>query len=140
MKLVKMLQKAYAGEIAAYYAYSGHWQSEKDPEVRRQIQEIQKHELYHILEIERMLKSLDAKPAPIRTWIFERIGRTIGFLCLFFSQRTKARVAMSIERFGAAKYDDIKLEASRQKRYAMARELSHMAQTEDGHAESLEAL
>ena len=45
--LIEILQLAYSGELAAAYAYRGHWKSVSDPEERHRIEEIENEEWHH---------------------------------------------------------------------------------------------
>ena len=40
-QLITVLQMAYSGELAAGYAYRGHWQSVRDSEERAHIKDLQ---------------------------------------------------------------------------------------------------
>jgi demethoxyubiquinone hydroxylase (CLK1/Coq7/Cat5 family) len=46
-KLVEILQLAYSGELAAAYAYNGHWHSLVDPAERARVKTIEEEELHH---------------------------------------------------------------------------------------------
>lgn len=45
--LIGILQLAYSGELAAAYAYRGHWKSVSDSEEIRRIEEIENEEWHH---------------------------------------------------------------------------------------------
>ena len=79
--LGELLQKAYSGELAAAFAYRGHWKSlRRQPEISS-IQQIEQEEWTHRKNIGRMLWNLDFKPSRAReakSWV---IGRTIGVGC-----------------------------------------------------------
>ncbi len=45
--LIRILQNAYSGEIAAAYAYRGHWKSLKDSPERTEIKKIEAEEWDH---------------------------------------------------------------------------------------------
>ena len=79
--LVGILQLAYSGELAAAYAYRGHWQSVSDPEERRRIEEIENEEWHHRELVGGMLTSLNAEPSPSRERRATMIGRVLGLLC-----------------------------------------------------------
>ena len=79
--LISILHLAYSGELAAGFAYRGHWKSVSDPDERRRIREIEEEEWHHREQIGAMLAKLEAPPRrsrEIRAWI---IGRTLGALC-----------------------------------------------------------
>jgi rubrerythrin len=79
--LGQLLQRAYSGELAAAYAYRGHWKSLTDKDEIAKIQRIEEEEWVHRRNIRRMLWFLDFCPSRARegkSWI---IGRCIGVGC-----------------------------------------------------------
>lgn len=81
--LIAILQLAYSGELAAAYAYRGHWKSVSDPEERRRIEEIENEEWHHRKLVGEMLQNLNAAPNKSREIRAGIIGRVLGFLCHF---------------------------------------------------------
>ena len=79
--LIGILQLAYSGELAAAYAYRGHWKSVSYPGERRRIEEIENEEWHHRRLVGEMLQSLDAEPERLREIRAAMIGRVLGFLC-----------------------------------------------------------
>ena len=79
--LIGILQLAYSGELAAAYAYRGHWKSLSDPEERHRIEEIEAEEWHHRRLVGEMLRSLNAAPDQSRERRAAIIGRVLGFLC-----------------------------------------------------------
>ena len=79
--LIAILQLAYSGELAAGYAYRGHWHSVSDQEQRLRIQEIENEEWHHRNLVAEMLRSLDARPNSLREIWARIIGRGLGLLC-----------------------------------------------------------
>src|SRR5262245_46392293 len=80
-ELIRMLQNAYSGELAAFYAYEGHWRSVSDPDERREIKQIGDEEIVHRNCVGELLAKLGAGPRPGRELMMKCIGLTIGFLC-----------------------------------------------------------
>src|SRR5215213_7934895 len=80
-QLIAILQLAYSGELAAAYAYRGHWHSVSDPEERRQIKKIEDEEWHHRRQVGEMLASLDAGPNRVREVRATIIGRCLGLMC-----------------------------------------------------------
>ena len=80
-KLVRVLQLAYSGELAAAYAYRGHWRSCSDADERRQIEKIENEEWHHRSLVGEMLVSLGHGPDAAREKRALMIGKTLGFLC-----------------------------------------------------------
>ena len=82
---VRGLQNAHAGELAAAWAYYGHYKSlfVTNKTEKAEIKKIMDEELHHRARIREMLAEQGAKPRPLREFVFLCIGLTIGFLCLF---------------------------------------------------------
>lgn len=81
--LVSILKLAYSGELAAAYAYRGHWQSVSDPNERKQIETIENEEWEHRKLIGQILHSLHAKPSSYREVRATVIGKTLALFCHF---------------------------------------------------------
>ena len=79
--LIRILQNAYSGEIAAAFAYRGHWKSLKDSLEKIQIKKIEAEEWHHRERVGRWLETLGAKPRAVREAVFWTIGRTLGLTC-----------------------------------------------------------
>jgi hypothetical protein len=80
-KLIAILQLAYSGELAAAYAYRGHWHSVRRFDERQSIQAIEDDEWRHRKLVGEMLEGLGAQPSQARERRAALIGRTLGFLC-----------------------------------------------------------
>lgn len=79
--LIRILRLAYSGELAAAYAYRGHWRSVSDELIRSRIREIEDEEWHHRRLVGDMLAQLGRKPSRIREVRAFLIGRTLGALC-----------------------------------------------------------
>src|SRR5712675_1676415 len=79
--LIALLQLAYSGELAAAYAYRGHWKAVRNAEQKTAIQNIENDEWRHRQLVGEMLSSLASAPEPRRETRANFIGRTLGFLC-----------------------------------------------------------
>lgn len=80
-QLITTLQMAYSGELAAGYAYRGHWHSVSDPAERLRIKSIEDEEWHHRKLVGEMLKSLGAGPNKVREVRATIVGRVLGLLC-----------------------------------------------------------
>jgi rubrerythrin len=80
-KLIALLQLAYSGELAAAYAYRGHWKSVRNAEQKTAIQNIENDEWRHRKLVGEMLVNLESRPSQRRETRANLIGRTLGFLC-----------------------------------------------------------
>ena len=79
--LIRILQNAHAGELAAAYAYRGHWKSVKNPKEKEQIKKIEVEEWEHRAGVLAWLEKLNAEPRKLREAIFWTIGRFLGTTC-----------------------------------------------------------
>ena len=79
--LIRILQNAHAGELAAARAYNGHWRSVRDPEQKKNIRRIELEELDHRERVREWLGTLDSAPRPGRERVFGTIGSVLGVLC-----------------------------------------------------------
>ncbi|MEP6901518.1 MAG: demethoxyubiquinone hydroxylase family protein [Actinomycetota bacterium] len=79
--LIRILQNAHAGELAAAFAYRGHWKSLRESAEKTQIKKIEAEEWAHRANVRKWLEKFDAKPNSLREKIFWTIGRTIGAAC-----------------------------------------------------------
>jgi len=80
-RLIQILQGAYSGELAAGFAYRGHWKSLKMAAERAAIQKIEREEWIHRERVGEMLAILGAAPLTLREAKLWTIGRTIGLAC-----------------------------------------------------------
>ncbi len=76
--LVHVLRSAYSGELAAGFAYAGHWRSVKVPAERERIREIEAEEWHHRDLVGGILQKLDAKPSGLRETLFRLMGQRSG--------------------------------------------------------------
>jgi rubrerythrin len=81
-KLIAILQLAYSGELAAAYAYRGHWHSVSAADERQSIRTIEEDEWRHRELVGEMLAALGSGPNKARETRATLIGRTLGFLCV----------------------------------------------------------
>src|SRR5260370_33184887 len=79
-KLIALLKLAYSGELAAAYAYRGHWQSLRSADQKTAIQNIENDEWRHRKLVGEMLVNLESGPSQRRETRANGSGRTLGFL------------------------------------------------------------
>ncbi len=79
--LIRILQNAHAGELAAAFAYRGHWRSLRESAEKTHIKKIEAEEWAHRANVRKWLEKLGAKPNDRREKIFWTIGKTIGTAC-----------------------------------------------------------
>ena len=80
-KLIALLQGAYSGELAAAYAYRGHWKSVSAQAERDAIRSVEEDEWRHRKLVGQMLTKLGSTPNQRREFRATIVGRTLGFLC-----------------------------------------------------------
>ncbi len=103
--LIRILQNAYSGEVAAAYAYRGHWRSLKDSPEKTRIQQIETEEWDHRRRVGEWLGKLDAQPHPMRERIFWTIGNILGqscfisgwFMPMYFAGRLESQNSVEYE-------------------------------------------
>jgi rubrerythrin len=81
LKLIALLRLAYSAELAAAYAYRGHWHSVSDAAERTRIEEIENEEWHHRRLVGEMLESMSSHPSRQREIRALIIGRVLGVLC-----------------------------------------------------------
>ena len=79
--LIALLQLAYSGELAAAFAYRGHWKSVRNADEKIAIQNIENDEWRHRKLVGEMLAGLESGPSLRREKRANMIGRTLGGLC-----------------------------------------------------------
>src|SRR5215207_5938785 len=80
-EFIKVLRLAYSGELAAAYAYRGHWRSVEDQATRSQIYNIEQDEWHHRNLVGAMLNRVGANPGRLLEFRASILGRALGLLC-----------------------------------------------------------
>jgi rubrerythrin len=80
-ELAAVLQLAFSGELAAGYAYRGHWKSVRNPQERERIRTIEEEEWHHRELVGAMLRELGVVPKRWRELRAAAIGRSLGLAC-----------------------------------------------------------
>jgi hypothetical protein len=105
-KLIRQLQGAFSGELAAGFAYRGHWRSVRDAAERERIREIEAEEWHHRELVGGMLAQLGGKASPIREAIFWMIGHVIAGICHVGGHFIPMYGAGKLERGNIVEYED----------------------------------
>ena len=79
--LIRILQNAHAGELAAAFAYRGHWKSVKNSREKERIRKIEAEEWEHRECVRKWLTALESEPRKLREFVFLSVGKTLGVLC-----------------------------------------------------------
>jgi demethoxyubiquinone hydroxylase (CLK1/Coq7/Cat5 family) len=104
--LIRILQNAYSGEVAAAYAYRGHWRSLKNSLEKERIREIEAEEWDHRRRVGEWLVELGAGPRKTREKIFLAIGRTLGLSCHVSGWFMPMYFAGRLESQNSVEYED----------------------------------
>lgn len=80
-QLINLLRMAYSAELAAAYAYRGHWHSVRDPAEKIRIRKIEEEEWHHRRLVGEMLATLNARHGRLKELKAVILGRVLGVLC-----------------------------------------------------------
>ncbi|HKR63462.1 MAG TPA: ferritin-like domain-containing protein [Thermoanaerobaculia bacterium] len=105
-RLVRQLQGACSGELAAGFAYRGHARSLPPGPERNRILEIEAEEWHHRSLVDGLLRELGARPSAIREVIFWCIGHAIAALCRIGGWFIPMYGAGRLERSNIIEYED----------------------------------
>lgn len=133
--LIRILQHAYSGEIAAAYAYRGHWKSLKDSPEKQHIKQIQDEEWDHRRRVGEWLAKLDAKPRAVREKVFWTIGRFLGCTCYISGWFMPMYFAGRLESQNSVEYEDAAKFARELQMEDCVEDLLDMARVEVEHEE-----
>jgi demethoxyubiquinone hydroxylase (CLK1/Coq7/Cat5 family) len=131
--LVNILKLAYSGELAAAYAYRGHWKSLKNPSEIARIKQIEDEEWVHRQSIARMMECLEVRPSAlreVRCWI---IGRSIGIACHLMGWFLPMYFAGRLESGNTIEYEHAAMHAGRLGLLDFESELQVMSRVEKEH-------
>ncbi len=131
--LVALLQEAYSGEMAAAYAYRGHWKSLPDPAERETVARIEREEWDHRRIVGGMLQALGAAPVgwkEAKAWL---IGRTLGPLCHVSGRFLPMHFAWRLEVRNIDEYEAAATHARASGHLELIPELARMAEVEREH-------
>ncbi len=131
--LIRILQNAYSGEVAAAYAYRGHWKSLKGCPEMKQIKKIEAEEWDHRRRVGEWLEKLDAKPRPVREKVFWTVGRTLGFTCHLSGWFMPMYFAGRLESQNSAEYEEAAAFAKELEMPDCVEDLLDMARVEVEH-------
>ncbi len=132
-KLIRILQNAYSGEVAAAYAYRGHWKSLKDGAEKEQIKKIEAEEWDHRRRVGEWLDKLGAAPRPVREKVFWTVGRTLGFTCHLSGWFMPMYFAGRLESQNSAEYEEAAGFAKELEMHDCVEDLLDMARVEVEH-------
>lgn len=105
-ELILILQNAYSGEVAAAYAYRGHWESLSESPEKERIRQIEAEEWEHRERVGHWLKTLGANPRPLREKVFWTIGKVLGHTCFISGWFMPMYFAGRLESQNSIEYED----------------------------------
>jgi rubrerythrin len=132
-RLVRQLQLAHAGELAAARAYRGHARSVRRADERAAIVRIEADEWGHRRRVRLMLASLGAEPSGRRERVMGLVGKIIGLLCYLSGWFFPMYGAGWIERRNVHEYLDAAAFAVQAGRHDLVEPLLRMAEVEWDH-------
>ncbi len=131
--LIRILQSAYSGELAAAHAYRGHWKSLRPSPEKTRIEKIENEEWQHRETVARWLDHFDAKPLKLREMLFWTIGRTVGLACFVAGWFMPMYFAGRLEGGNVVEYEEAAALALELDKPECARDLLDMARVEGEH-------
>lgn len=132
-QLIHILQAAYSGELAAAYAYRGHWKSLSSPAERERIRQIENEEWVHREKVGLMLASLGAAAVGTREARMRLTGRAIGLACHFTGRFLPMYFAGRLESGNVEEYECAAHHARELGLVEFEADLRHMAGVEKEH-------
>lgn len=134
--LIQILQAAHAGELAAAYAYQGHWRSRigaRRRSERDEIRRIEAAEWHHRTQVADLLGALGAGPVWWREATMGAIGRFFGALCFLGGRFLPMYAAGRLEAMNVGQYVDAAAHARASGHEAFGAQLDAMVDEEARH-------
>jgi demethoxyubiquinone hydroxylase (CLK1/Coq7/Cat5 family) len=105
-RLVRILQDAHAGELAAAFAYRSHARSLRHEGERAEVRRIEQAEWHHRAMVAVLLDELSASPRAARELLMGAIGRFFGALCFVSGWFAPMYAAGRLEAMNVGQYVD----------------------------------
>jgi demethoxyubiquinone hydroxylase (CLK1/Coq7/Cat5 family) len=132
--LARLLQGAYSGELAAAYAYRGHWKSLRVGAAERaRIRRIEDEEWVHREKVKAIMVALAVAPALSRERLMWTIGRVLGLSCHLTGWFLPMYFAGRLESGNVEEYETAARHARQLGHAEFATDLEHMARVEGEH-------
>ena len=133
--LIRILQNAYSGEVAAAYAYRGHWKSLKDSLEKTEIKKIEAEEWDHRRRVGEWLEKVGAGPRKTREKGLWTSGRSLGLTCYVSGWFMPMYFAGRLESQNSAEYEEAAAFAKKLEMHDCVEDLLDMARVELEHEE-----
>jgi rubrerythrin len=104
--LIHILQNAYSGELAAAFAYHGHWRSLRPGRERDHIKQIEAEEWEHRERVGEWLAKLGTVPRRGREKTFWVIGKFLGHSCFVSGRFFPMYFAGRLESSNVLEYEE----------------------------------
>lgn len=131
--LIRILQDAHAGELAAAYAYRGHARSLRQPDEKSEVLRIEEAEWHHRNMVAMLLDVLGARPRRRRELLMGSIGRFFGTLCFVGGWFGPMYAAGRLEATNVGQYESARDIADKLGWDAAVARLEEMTIEEDRH-------
>jgi demethoxyubiquinone hydroxylase (CLK1/Coq7/Cat5 family) len=132
-QLAHVLQGAYSGELAAAYAYRGHWKSLRAGAERERIRQIEDEEWVHREKVKVIMAALAVAPMQSREKLMWTIGRVLGLFCHLAGWFLPMYFAGRLESGNVVEYETAARHARLLGFEEFASDLEHMARVEGEH-------
>lgn len=132
-QLARVLQGAYSGELAAAYAYRGHWKSLGAGAERERIRQIEDEEWVHREKVKSIMTALSVAPVAVREKLMWTIGRVLGLSCHLTGWFLPMYFAGRLESGNVEEYETAARHARSLGLPEFAADLEHMARVEGEH-------
>ncbi len=131
--LIRLLQGAYSGELAAAFAYRGHWKAVKNAEQKQAIRKIEDEEWHHRRLVGHLLQQLHSRPNRCKEILMFAVGKTLGAFCFLAGWFWPMFFAGRLETANVGEYSSAARFAGELGLTSMQIELEKMAMTELEH-------
>jgi demethoxyubiquinone hydroxylase (CLK1/Coq7/Cat5 family) len=132
-QLARLLQGAYSGELAAAFAYRGHWKSLGAGVERERIKRIEDEEWVHREKVKSIMSALSVAPVAAREKLMWTIGRALGLSCHLTGRFLPMYFAGRLESGNVEEYATAARYARSLGLAEFAADLEHMACVEGEH-------
>ena len=133
IRLIRILQDAHAGELAAAYAYQGHARALRRTPERAEVQRIEQAEWHHRAQVAVLLGELGSEPRLRRERLMGAIGLFFGALCFVGGWFGPMYAAGRLEASNIAQYEEARDAATRLALTGAAAQLAAMCVEETRH-------